>query len=304
MLILESISSDKAEQHNLKYIGFGRWISPYSKKLYVSDGESVKPYIRKVDRIKSFNNVKSTLSDEEFGNISDRIRTGKIKYNEKVGDNTNKTDFLLNEGLSAPDFIYAYVPKKIYNTEYILYVNIELNGRYMEFKSFDDNGFYVWHTLEKKNDSSYKSYIRYLRFPEHMLGSSVVREYMYTVVNFYNIAKVSNIFIHCGHQQGTRMWSRYGVDFVNSEQRKKFLIMIKDKLKNEIIKKANENDEFNKVLKDIYSKIVNCKHLWEITFLNATLSNTTIDYIKKRFTVEPYLKGNVLNVGVLLLDKM
>lgn len=303
-MILESISSNKAEQHNLKYIGFGRWISPYSKKLYVSDGDSVKPYVRKSDRIKYFNNVKSTLSDEEFGNISDRIRTGKIKYIEKAGDTKDKTDFLLNESLSAPDFIYAYVPKKIYNTEYILYVSVELNGRYMEFKSFDDNGFYCWHTLEKKNDNSYKSYIRYLRFPEHMLGSAIVRSYMYNLVNFYNVAKVTNIFVHCGHQRGLYMWGRYGVDFVNSEQRKKFLILIKDKLKNEIIKKANENAEFNKVLKDTYNKIVNCKHLWEITFLTAKLSNIALEYIQKRFTVEPYLDNGILNIGEMLLDKM
>lgn len=298
-LILESISSDKAEQHNLKYIGFGRWISPYSKKLYVSDGDSIKPYVRKSDRIKYFNNVKSTLSDEEFENISDRIRVGKIKYNERIDD--EKNTFLLNEGLSAPDFIYAYVPKKIYNSDFILQVVIEIHGKYMEFKSFDDNGFYCWHVLEKKNNKSYKAYIKYLRIPEHMLGSKTIRDYMYNLVNFYNVAKVTDIFVHCGLEQGVLMWSRYGVDFVSAEQRKNYLTSIKDKLKNEIIKKANENKEFNNVLKDIYSKIVNCKHLWEITFLTAKVSNSTLDYVKRRISMESFVKGNTIYIGEMLL---
>lgn len=299
MLILESISSEKAEKHNLRYIGFGRWISPYTKKLYVSDGDSVKPYVRKVDRISYFNNVKSTLSEEEFNNISDRIRKGSIKYIEKIDDEKNK--FLLNEGLTAPDFIYAFVPKKIYNTDYVLQVTIKVRGKYMEFKSLDDNGFYCWHVLEKKNNNSYKLYLKYLRMPEHMLGSNIIRDYMYNLVNFCNVAKISDIYVHCGHEQGTYMWSRYGVDFVSAEQRKKFLIMIKDKLKNDIIKKANENADFNKVLKDIYSKIVNCKHLWEMPFLATELSNSTIEYIKKRFSVESFLHKNTLQVGQFLL---
>lgn len=299
MLILESISSDKAKEHGLKYLGFGRWISPYSKKLYVSKDDSIVPYIRKADRIKSFNNVKSTLSDEEFNNIAERIRIGKIKYIEKINNEKNK--LLLNENLSAPDFIYAYVPKKIYNMDSILYVIIETHEKYIEFKSYNDSDFYCWHVLEKKNNKSYKSYIKYLRIPEHMLGSKTIRDYMYNLVNFYNVAKVTDIFVHCGLEQGVLMWSRYGVDFVSAEQRKNYLISLKDKLKNEIIKKANENKEFNNVLKDIYSKIVNCKHLWEITFLTAKLSNSTLDYIKRRISIESFIKGNTIYIGELLM---
>lgn len=299
MLILESISSDKAKEHGLKYLGFGRWISPYSKKLYISKDDSIVPYIRKADRIKSFNNVKSTLSDEEFNNIAERIRIGKIKYIEKI--NNEKNEILLNDGLSAPDFIYAYVPKKIYNMDSILYVVVETHEKYIEFKSYNDSDFYCWHVLEKKNNKSYKAYIKYLRIPEHMLGSKTIRDYMYNLVNFYNVAKVTDIFVHCGLEQGVLMWSRYGVDFVSAEQRKAYLVGIKDKLKNEIIKKANENKEFNNVLKDIYSKMVNCKHLWEIPFLTIKVSNSTMEYVKRRISLQSFIKGNIIYIGELLV---
>lgn len=302
MILIEN-ASEKANKYNLKYIGFGRYVSP-AGKLYVSDGDKIKPYVRKQDRMSFANNVKSILNVKEFNEISELIKKGKIVYSEREKESGEVDKYFGKLGLTAPDFIHGLIPKQIYLSPHSLQVNINFLKNKLLFTAFSENsGFYCEYAIRKESKHYVASMVNF-RCSENVFGSENIRKYMYRLVNFFNVMGVYVLFVNCGYTYGTYMWSRYGVTFIDSKERIEYLKKIKKHINDEIINRANENDEFNKVIKDGYSLIVNAKHSWDISHITFQLSNDALMYIKERLKdVEHFIDGNYLFFGKMVMIK-
>lgn len=301
-MLVESTASFDAKYNNLRYIGFGRYINPVTKKLYISNGSKISPYIRKQNRLSYMNNVKSTLDNETFETITNYINKGKISYKEEILSDSSVREYFEKQGLASPDFIHAFVPKKIYLSNGNMSIKISFDDKRMLFICSSESDFYCEYII-KKQTKHYVCHMVALRLPDDLMGSEHIRKYVYNMVNFFNKLGVTSLYVKCGHTYGAYMWSRYGVNFVNSKERNQFLDSVKKHVNEEIINKANENEEFNKAIKKAYSTIVNTKTTWDISSIVVELSNSTIQYLRQRVDIDSFLVKNKLFLGKMLMIK-
>lgn len=281
----------------LTYIGFGRY-SNSDGDLYVSDGDSIKKFVSKKDRMGFIGNAKKMISDSEYSDILDKVNNKKILYSEKI-ENGDINKFFGKKDVTFIEILYSHVPKKFYELSKLKF-EIILNNKELNIISYNENTFSC-HFIIKKESNHYISTIKDLRFNNFVENSKFIRMYIYKLMNFYNNMGVVMINLKAGNSLGAYMWSRYGINFSNSNVRDKYKLYIKSIINDSILKKSNENEEVAKAFKNVITKINNSNLPSDISKMVIKLTNSGMEYISKRVQFGDYSKDNRIYIGKFLM---